>query len=328
MGTSLPLCRGFAQDWGHFSLLLLPGCAAGQGELSLLARHSQPTAAGSGQGTGCSAGGRPGVEEEQSSGLMSLPRHCALPRAPPNNPSASLLLPSSPTQCWPQAEASHAQNQSPCLSCAMVVGSGLWSLPGRCVRQGHGSVVAAGCSGHTCVWSSSHLSLSLCPVGAHPRSDRMLVGWSPHFISGLKLMTKAVEVPPQHCRSWAVSGSTPSRGLPVASWPITGAEASGASSFHPLPPEMARAGGCSSLVEITRSRELCSPGFERREQSEQSQVMGDVGKGVYGEEEEDNANSLLLKEAAFRRKVLCHEGCRCCCRSGARGGWQSLLLWY
>lgn len=76
---------------------------------------------------------------------------------------------------------------------------------------------------------------------------------------------------------------------------------------------------------VTCSRELCSPGFRSREQSEQRQAKGDAGQGAYGEEEEDNANSLFLREAAFRCKVLCHEGCRCCHGSRACQGWQNLL---
>lgn len=95
-----------------------------------------------------------------------------------------------------------------------------------------------------------------------------------------------------------------SSGIPAH---LLGLKASGSSSFHLLPPAPSDGegpGGCSSLVGLMCSRELCSPGYGSREQSRQRQAKGDVGKGAYGEEEEDNANSLFLREAAFRCFVM------------------------
>lgn len=127
--------------------------------------------------------------------------------------------------------------------------------------------------------------------------------------------------PPQSCRSWAEhQGLHRPRGLPMASQPTNW----GFSQWHqllPHPPSCSSSsragggpGGCSIPWGITRSGELCSPGFWSKQRSGQSWVKGDVGKGAY-EEEEDNANSLFLREAAFRRKVLCHERSRCSRRS-------------
>lgn len=106
-------------------------------------------------------------------------------------------------------------------------------------------------------------------------------------------------------------------------FPWLGLNASGTSSFHPLPPSpsgMARGWGAAAMPNAPG---IC--GFGSREQSEHRRAKGDVGKGALGEEEEDNANSLLLREAAFRCKVLCHGRCRCCHSSRACQGWQSLL---
>lgn len=106
--------------------------------------------------------------------------------------------------------------------------------------------------------------------------------------------------------------------------PPTGAESQ---RLQLLPPAPSRflgdgegLGGCSSLVGF-----MCSPGFGSGEQSGQRQAKGDVGKGAYREEEEDDVNSLFLREAAFRCKVLCHEGRWCCHGSRACQGWHSLL---
>lgn len=40
-------------------------------------------------------------------------------------------------------------------------------------------------------------------------------------------------------------------------------------------------------------------------------MKGDVGKGAYREEEEDNVDSLFLREAGSSHKVLCHERSQC-----------------